>query len=52
MLHTGVKLGCAACLPCKFYVVSYIVKYNTRFVFETKASITAPAENKIYLQAS
>ena len=27
--------------------------YNTRFVFQTKkSSITAPADNKIYLQAS
>ena len=30
--------------PCNFYFLSiYIMTYNTRFVFQTKVSITAPA---------
>ena len=32
---------------CNFYVLCiYIMTYNTRFVFQTKSSITAPAANK------
>ena len=36
--------------PCNFYVLSiYNMTYNTCFVFQTKSSITAPADNKTYL---
>ena len=38
------RLRCVACFSCNFYFLSiYIMTYNTRFVFQTKVSITAPA---------
>ena len=44
MFHTGLRLRCAACPSLQFYFLSiYIMTYNTRFVFQTKVSITAPA---------